>query len=126
MAEDGISLYDACHDAGFGVQRFRRWLYAEEHPERLADWQFAREMFADALGIGSLKLARDGAENVPHATLMVNTNLKVAGKLSRPAWGDKDVAAGGGGFGAGAVNIQVVFVQPQTGEKQIAVDSTAA
>ncbi len=89
MAKEGISLYEAAHDAGFSLTRFRRWMQDPEHPERQADWDFARQVFGDHLGVETVRIADEQAEvvkkdgtkydpDVARDTLRVNARFKVA------------------------------------------------
>lgn len=66
----------------------RRWL--EDSPERMKEWELAKRCFADGLVWEGLAAARDaGVENVQVAKLQADHFTKMAGKMSRDEWGDK-------------------------------------
>ena len=82
----------------------RKWL--EDSPGRMKEWELAKRCFADGLVYEGLKEVRDcGLEEVPLAKLRSESYGKVAAKLSRVEWGDKQETVTG--FGAGGITIVI-------------------
>ena len=77
----------------------RKWL--EDKEERMKEWELAKRCFADGLAYESLREVRDcGLDEVPLAKLRSESYTKMAAKISRVEWGDREErgsSAGGGG-----------------------------
>ena len=82
----------------------RKWM--EDAPERMKEWELAKRCFADGLAYESLREVRDaGLEEVPLARLRSESYVKMAAKISRVEWGDREERASG--FGAQGITIVI-------------------
>lgn len=96
---------------------FRKWL--EDREERVREWELAKRCFADGLAYEGLREVRDaGLESVPLAKLRSEHYTKMAGKISRVEWGDREERVSG--FGSQGITIvigdvAVPQIDPPTG-----------
>ena len=96
---EGEDPRDIARSQGMPWMVMRRWL--EDKEERMREWELAKRCFADGLAYESLREVRDaGLEEVPLARLRSESYVKMAAKISRVEWGDREErgsSAGGGG-----------------------------
>ena len=95
---------------GMGMPWFvlRKWL--EDKEERMKEWELAKRCFADGLVYEGLREVRDcGLEGVPLARLRSESYTKMAAKISRVEWGDREER--GAGFGNQGITIVIGNVQ---------------
>lgn len=101
---DGEDPRDIARLNGMPWMVLRKWM--EDEPERIREWELAKRCFADGLVYESLREVRDaGLEEVPLARLRSESYGKMAAKLSRVEWGDRQ--EGSSGFGAGGITIVI-------------------
>jgi len=87
----------------------RKWL--EDKEERMKEWELAKRCFADGLVYESLREVRDcGLEEVPLARLRSESYVKMAAKISRVEWGDREERGGSAGGGGVTIIIGSVAV----------------
>ena len=109
---NGESMKDIALSCGMTHGVMRKWL--EDREERMVELALARRCFAESLVYEGLKEARDaGIETVGLGKFRAETYMKVAGKLDRVGWGDKDEKVVGG---MGNITIVIGRVQvPELG-----------
>ena len=112
---EGEDPRDIARGSGMPWMVMRRWM--EDKEERMRDWELAKRCFADGLAYESLREVRDaGLEEVPLARLRSESYVKMAAKISRVEWGDREErgsSAGGGGVTIiiGSVAVPVIAEQ---------------
>lgn len=94
---EGVSAVEVAHDYGVSFRRLNKWL--DEEPERRAEYESAKEAYAERLAYKAVKVADDcdPETGVQKARLQSDVYLKVAGKRDRKNWGEKDQGALVGG-----------------------------
>ncbi len=94
---NGVSAVEVAHDYGVSFRRLNKWL--DEEPERRAEYEAAKEAFAERLAYKAVKVADDcdAETGVPKARLQSDVYLKIAGKRDRKNWGEKEQGALAGG-----------------------------
>ena len=114
---EGEDPRDIARSQGMPWMVMRRWL--EDKEERMREWELAKRCFADGLAYESLREVRDaGLEEVPLARLRSESYVKMAAKISRVEWGDRDERATG--FGAQGITIVIGSVAvPQIAESVV-------
>ena len=101
---EGEDPRDIARSQGMPWMVMRRWL--EDKEERMREWELAKRCFADGLVYEGLREVRDcGLEQVPLARLRSESYVKMAAKISRVEWGDRDERATG--FGAQGITIVI-------------------
>lgn len=90
---EGETLAEICKNQEIPYSLVARWI--EETPALKAEYELARKSWADRLAQETLKIADDveGADEASHvsaAKLRVDTRLKLAGKLDRERYGERD------------------------------------
>ncbi len=94
----------------------RKWM--EDKEERVKEWELAKRCFADGLAYESLREVRDcGLEEVPLARLRSESYVKMASKISRVEWGDREERIGG--FGGGGITIVIGSVAVPVIEEKV-------
>lgn len=105
---DGEAPVDIARSYGMPWMVMRKWM--EDSQDRMKEWELAKRCFADGLVYESLREVRDaGLEEVPLARLRSESYVKMAAKVSRVEWGDREERASG--FGAGGITIVIGDVQ---------------
>lgn len=85
---DGESPQEVATGLGLPWFVMRSWL--EDSADRMSQWELGKRCFADGLIWESLSAARDAdSETVAVARLQADHFSKMAGRLSRDEWGDK-------------------------------------
>lgn len=106
---EGEDPRDIARSQGMPWMVMRRWL--EDKDERMREWELAKRCFADGLAYESLREVRDaGLEEVPLARLRSESYVKMAAKISRVEWGDREERASGAGGGGVTIIIGSVAV----------------
>ena len=99
---EGEDPRDIARGSGMPWMVMRRWM--EDKEERMREWELAKRCFADGLAYESLREVRDcGLEQVPLARLRSESYVKMAAKISRVEWGDREERASG--FGAQGITV---------------------
>ena len=106
---EGEDPRDIARSQGMPWMVMRRWL--EDKEERMREWELAKRCFADGLAYESLREVRDaGLEEVPLARLRSESYVKMAAKISRVEWGDREERGSGAGGGGVTIIIGSVAV----------------
>ena len=101
---EGEDPRDIARSQGMPWMVMRRWL--EDSDVRMREWELAKRCFADGLAYESLREVRDaGLEEVPLARLRSESYTKMAAKISRVEWGDREERASG--FGSQGITIVI-------------------
>lgn len=101
---DGEDPRDIARLNGMPWMVMRKWM--EDDESRLREWELAKRCFADGLAYESLREVRDcGLEEVPLARLRSESYVKMAAKMSRVEWGDREERVSG--FGNGGITIVI-------------------
>jgi hypothetical protein len=101
---EGEDPRDIARASGMPWMVMRRWM--EDREERVREWELAKRCFADGLVYEGLREVRDcGLEQVPLARLRSESYGKMAAKISRVEWGDREERASG--FGSQGITIVI-------------------
>ena len=85
---EGEAPHEVAVGMGFPSFVMRSWL--EDEPERMSRMELGKRCFADGLVWQGLAAARDAdVDNVAVARLQAEHFSKMAGRLSRDEWGDR-------------------------------------
>lgn len=88
IADDGLTPYEASQAVGIKYGVLKMWI--RDDPARCSNIDFARECFADKLVYDALEESRTAdVDSLQVSKLRIDTNMKIAGKLSRREWGDE-------------------------------------
>ena len=113
---EGEDPRDIARSQGMPWMVMRRWL--EDKEERMREWELAKRCFADGLAYESLREVPDcGLEEVPLARLRSESYVKMAAKISRVEWGDREER--GGSAGGGGVTIIIGSVAAPVVESHV-------
>ena len=105
---EGEDPRDIARGSGMPWMVMRKWM--EDKEERMKEWELAKRCFADGLVYEGLREVRDcGLEGVPLARLRSESYTKMAAKISRVEWGDREER--GAGFGNQGITIVIGNVQ---------------
>lgn len=115
---EGEALADICKQQEIPYSLVSRWI--EETPGLRAEYEIARKSWADRLAQETVRIADavEGADEASHVTaakLRVETRLKLAGKLDRERYGERDAGNVRVEINLGNIAAEIVALEQRLG-----------